>query len=155
FPFPFAANKVTLRWLESVKVTEVTLHWEGLLTVTAVAATKFVPTIVNVADALCAVIGAAEFGEVIVGPVLTVNTPVPVPVPPSGLVTVTLRVPEVALPAIVTFAVRVVAVTNVVEFTVIPVPENDAASPTPAAKPVPVTVTFPLKLCPRLAGVVE
>ena len=36
---------------------------------------------------------------------MTVKTLVPVPVPESGLVTVTLRAPVVALPAIVMFAV--------------------------------------------------
>ena len=43
--------------------------------------------------------------EVTVGAALTVKTSVPVPVPASGLVTVTLRAPVVALPAIVMLAV--------------------------------------------------
>jgi hypothetical protein len=78
--------------------------------------------------------------EVTVGAALTVNTFVPVPAPASGLVTVTLRVPVVAPDAIVMFAVSDVALTNVVELTVIPVPENDADAP--LTKPVPVIVTL-------------
>jgi hypothetical protein len=94
--------------------------------------------------------------EVTVGAALTVNTPVPVPTPPSGLVTVTLRAPVVAPAAIAMFAVSCVALTNVVELTVIPVPENDAASPVPLTKLVPVIVTLKLvaPLSPEL-GLVE
>ena len=54
--------------------------------------------------------------------------------------TVRLRDPVVALPEIVMFAVSDVELTNVVEFTVIPVPEN--ATVAPETKPVPVIVTF-------------
>jgi hypothetical protein len=85
-----------------------------------------------------------EFGvvEVTVGPALTVNTPVPVALLLSGLVTVTLRAPVAAPPLIETLAVSDVALTKVVELTVIPVPENEAVAP--LSKPEPVTVTLKL-----------
>src|ERR1039457_3608465 len=76
--------------------------------------------------------------EVTVGAALTANTPVPVPTPASGLVTVTLRAPVVAPAVIAMVAVNDVTLTNVVELTVIPVPENDATSPVPLTKFVPV-----------------
>ena len=59
------------------------------------------------------------------GPVLTVNPAVRVPTPASGLVTSTSRRPIVAPSAIVMFAVSDVALLNVVELTVIPLPENE------------------------------
>ena len=71
---------------------------------------------------------------------LTVKTPVPVPTPASGLVTVTLRAPVVAEPKMVMLAVSEVALTKVVELTVIPVPEKEATAP--ETNPVPVIVTF-------------
>jgi hypothetical protein len=77
---------------------------------------------------------------VTVGAALTVKTPVPVPTPASPLVSVTLRVPVVAAPEIVMLAVTEVELTKVVEFTVIPVPENEAASGAPETKFVPVIV---------------
>jgi hypothetical protein len=73
-----------------------------------------------------------------VGATLTVKQLAQEPVPASGLVTVTLRVPVVAFVVRVTLAVSEVALTNVVEFTVIPVPENDAEAP--LTKFVPVIV---------------
>jgi hypothetical protein len=75
-----------------------------------------------------------------VGPALTVKHPVHDPTPLSGLVTVTLRAPLVAPPVIEMFATSCVELLNVVEFTVIPVPENDAAAP--FTKFVPVIVMF-------------
>jgi hypothetical protein len=71
---------------------------------------------------------------------LTVNTPVPVARSPSGFVTVTLPAPVVAPEAIVMFAVKDVALLNVVELTVIPAPENDADAP--LTKFVPLIVTL-------------
>ena len=62
------------------------------------------------------------------------------PLPASGLVTVTLPAPVAAPEDTVTLAVSEVAETNVVEFTVIPVPENAALAP--LTNPVPVIVTF-------------
>ena len=50
---------------------------------------------------------------------VTVKTPVPVPLPPSGFVAVTLRAPVVAPAAIVMLAVSDVALVYEVEFTVI------------------------------------
>ena len=60
--------------------------------------------------------------DVIVGAAFTVKSEDPVPVPPSGFVTDTSRTPVVAFAAIVTLAVSLVALTHVVEFTVMPVP---------------------------------
>ncbi len=73
---------------------------------------------------------------------MTVKHPVQVPFPASGFVTVTSLALTVAPAAIVMFAVTCVAETNVVEFTVIPVPEKVAASPAPVTNPVPFTVMF-------------
>src|ERR1019366_8111927 len=92
--------------------------------------------------------------EVTVGAALTVKIPVPVPTPASGLVTVTFPAPVVAPEEIVMLAVSVVALTKVVELTVIPLPEKVAAAP--LTNPVPVTVMFWL-VAPssREDGVVE
>ncbi len=82
------------------------------------------------------------------------KTPVPVPTPASGLVTVTLLAPVVAEPEMVMLAVSEVALTKVVELTVMPVPEKVAAAP--ETNPVPVIVTF-WPVAPSLSedGVVE
>jgi hypothetical protein len=65
-------------------------------------------------------------------------------------------VPVVAFPATVMLAVSEVELTNVVEFTVIPVPENETASPEPLSKLVPVIVMFWLVApCPRELGLVD
>jgi hypothetical protein len=94
--------------------------------------------------------------DVTAGAALTVNRFVPVATLPSGLVTVTFRVPVVAFPATVMLAVSEVELTNVVEFTVIPVPENETASPEPLSKLVPVIVMFWLVApCPRELGLAE
>ena len=71
---------------------------------------------------------------------MTVKTLAPVPVPESGLVTVTLRGPAVALPARLTLSVSSVDESTVVELTVIPVPEKDAEAPLRKCEPVTVTV---------------
>lgn len=88
----------------------------------------------------------SEFGviEVTVGPVLTVKTPVPVAVPPSPFVTVTLRAPVVAPLVIEMFTLRCVESVKVVEVTVMPVPENELARLPPLMKPVPMTVMVPV-----------
>jgi hypothetical protein len=79
--------------------------------------------------------------EVTVGPLFTVKQPEQVAgAEPSLFVTLTLRAPVVAPELMVMLAVRWLEFTKVVEFTVIPVPENDAAAP--FTKLVPVTVTF-------------
>jgi hypothetical protein len=89
-----------------------------------------------------------------VGPALTVKHPVHEPDCVSGFVTVTFREPVVAFEVSVTFAVSEVAETNVVEFTVIPVPEKDAVAPD--TKFVPVIVMFwPDALWPRELGLVD
>ena len=59
----------------------------------------------------------------------------------SPFVTVMLRNPVVAPVVMVMFAVTWVADTNVVEFTVMPVPEKAVARLPPLTNPVPVTVT--------------
>ena len=87
---------------------------------------------------------------------MTVNTPVPVAVLPSPLVTVRLRAPVVAFDAIVMSAVSEVALTNVVELTVMPVPENATASDPPLSKFAPVIViVWLLAPCPRELGLVD
>jgi hypothetical protein len=78
--------------------------------------------------------------EEIVGAALTLKTPLPVPTPASGLVTVTLPAPVLAVEEMLMFAVSWVELTNVVELTVIPEPENTALAP--LTKPVPVMVTL-------------
>jgi hypothetical protein len=62
----------------------------------------------------------------------------------SGLVTVTLRVPTVAVELMVMFAVSCVAELKVHEFTVMPAPKLQLA---PLWKLLPVMITFG-KLCP-------
>jgi hypothetical protein len=62
--------------------------------------------------------------------------------------------PVVALDATVMFAFSSVALTNVVELSAIPVPENDTVAP--LTKPVPITLTFWLAApCPRELGLVD
>src|ERR1700761_313788 len=77
-----------------------------------------------------------------VGAALTVNAAVAVAASPSGLVTVRLRARVAAALAMVMLAVSWVALTYVVELTVIPVPENEATAP--EMKFVPVIVTLRL-----------
>jgi hypothetical protein len=85
---------------------------------------------------------------------LTVNTPDPVAVLPSPFVRVTFRTPAAALAATVMLAVKDVELKNVVELTVIPVPENVTVAP--EMKPVPVIVTvWLLAPCPRELGLVD
>ncbi|MGO9954884.1 MAG: hypothetical protein ACLP50_02730 [Solirubrobacteraceae bacterium] len=71
---------------------------------------------------------------------MIVNPPVAVATPASELVTVTLRAPVPADPAIETLAVIDVALATVTLLTVIPEPEKDTVAPT--LKPVPANVTF-------------
>jgi hypothetical protein len=80
----------------------------------------------------------------------TVNAALSVELAPVGLVTVTEPAPSVAVEAIVMLAVSVVELTNVVEFTVIPVAANEAVAP--LENPDPVSVTFRLA-APRSAPV--
>jgi hypothetical protein len=141
---PLFAFTLTLRWLESTKLTLFTVKPPEMATV--VPMTKFVPVIVKVTVVpLATTSWLVEVGKMIVGAALTVKALLPVPVPPSGLVTVTLRAPVVALLAMVMLTVRLVELTKVVELTVIPAPEKDAANPVPLTKPAPVTVMLPLK----------
>ena len=88
------------------------------------------------------------------GPAVTVKHPVHMPEPASGLVTVTLRVPVAAPRLTEMFTVTWVALSTVVEFTVMPEPENDVAAP--ARKPVPVTTMLWLAApCARDGGLAE
>ena len=82
------------------------------------------------------------FVEVTVGAPLTVKAFSFEPTPSSGLVTVTLRAPVVAPDSIVIFAVSSVALTNVVELTVTPVPK-DALAPVMKLSPLIATVSVP------------
>jgi hypothetical protein len=70
--------------------------------------------------------------------VLTVNMLVPVPTPASELVTVRLRAPVAAEGSMLMFPVSEVALLNVTELTVMPVPENVTVAP--LTKPVPLMV---------------
>ena len=62
-----------------------------------------------------------------------------VALPPSGLMTVTLRGPSVALAAIATVAVRLVGEPTLVVVTLVPAPKLTVA---PLWKLLPVTVTL-------------
>jgi hypothetical protein len=91
---------------------------------------------------------------VTVGPVLTVNMLVPVPTPASELMTVRLRAPVAADGAMLMFPVSEVALLNVTELTVMPVPENVTFAP--LTKPVPLMVMFWFDApWPRPLGLVE
>ncbi|MGO9954883.1 MAG: hypothetical protein ACLP50_02725 [Solirubrobacteraceae bacterium] len=71
---------------------------------------------------------------------MTANAAEAVALLPSGLVTVTLRAPVPADPAIETLAVIDAALATVTLLTVITEPEKDTVAP--VSKPVPVNVTF-------------
>jgi hypothetical protein len=83
-----------------------------------------------------------ELGVVdsMVGPALTVKPLSSDAESPSGFVMLTVRPPVVALDATVMFAFSSVELTNVVELSVTPVPENDTVAP--LTKFVPITLTF-------------
>ena len=132
-PPPLAIVMFTDRCDESVNVTVFTVILFELND-TVAPLTKFVPMTVTVSVVF---LGDDEgLVEVTVGPALTVKQPVHDPLPVFKLVTVTLRAPVVAPAAIVMLAVTWVALLNVVELTVMPVPENEAVAP--LAKFVPV-----------------
>jgi hypothetical protein len=78
--------------------------------------------------------------EVTVGAAFTVKHPLQVATPASPFVMVTSLVAAVALLVIVMLAFTCVADTNVVEFTVMPVPEKAAERAPPLTNPDPVTV---------------
>ena len=90
--------------------------------------------------------------EVTVGPALTVKALASDPLPASGLVTVTARAPVAAPEAIVTLALSSVALSNVVELTVMPAP-NEAVAPLTKFVPLTATVSVPPR-SPEL-GLVE
>jgi hypothetical protein len=75
-----------------------------------------------------------------VGLAFTVKQLLHEPLPASGLVTVTFPAPVVAPAETVMLAVSEVDEAKVVEFTVMPLPEN--VTPAPLTKPVPVIVMF-------------
>lgn len=102
---------------------------------------KFVPVIVT----FSLVPWLPELGPtaITVGAALTVNAADKLAALPSPLAIVTVRAPVVALGAIVIVAVSCVALTNVVEATVIPAPKDDASC-APLSKPVPWIVTLRL-----------
>jgi hypothetical protein len=89
-----------------------------------------------------------------VGAAFTVKQLLHEPLPASGFVTVTFPAPVVAPAETVMLAVSEVDDTKVVEFTVIPDPENVAAAP--LTNPVPAIVIDWLEVpCPREDGLVE
>src|SRR5689334_15185494 len=109
-------------------------------------ASKFVPTSVS----LCVCPTCPDVGETLLSvgggggaARFTVNALERVPLCPSGLVTITLRVPAEALAAIAMLLVNCVAELKVHEFTVMPVPKLHVA---PLAKLVPLITTF--RTCP-------
>jgi len=104
-----------------------------------------VPVIVTVVRALFCPLGVGNVA-VTVGTALTVNTPSPVPVPPSVFVTVMLCAPSVAEAVTVTGSVIVVALTTVMAPRVMFESLNETVAP--FAKPVPVMVTV-VRALPR------
>jgi hypothetical protein len=109
------------------------------------------PLITTFVDAPCA--RNPGTSEVIVGSAFTVKALAFWPTPPSGLVTVTLRVPVGADGSIERFTTSDVPLpfTDGTPLTVIPVPVNDTSAP--CTKPVPVIVTsLPEEPCGADAG---
>jgi hypothetical protein len=140
-------------WEASTYVTPVTVKPPEIATV--IADWKAVPVTVNDAVWLCVTTSwPVAVGNVIVGPAFTVKHAGHEPEPPFGFVTVTEREPVEAPDEIVTFADNWLALANEVEFTVIPLPENDTVAP--ETNPVPVTVIVWLAApWPREDGFVE
>jgi uncharacterized membrane protein (UPF0136 family) len=103
--------------------------------------TKPVPVMVTVvcAEPRALALGDAEVTVGLTIPELTVNTPVPVPEPPSVLVTVTFFAPVVSPEATVTGTVIDVALTTVTAPRVIFASLKETVAPD--RKPVPVMVT--------------
>src|SRR6266540_6131330 len=141
---------LAVSWVELLNVVELTVM-PVPEKVTAAPLTKSVP----VTATFWVVLRYPKSGlvEVTVGAAFTVKQPEHEPVPVSGLVTVTSRAPVVAPAEIVRLAVSWVELLNVVELTVMPVPERVTAAP--FWKLVPATVTFPVKPCGRELGLVE
>ena len=81
-----------------------------------------------------------KVGELIVGLASTVNPLASEPVPPSPLVTVTVRAPVLAPDSTATLADSSVALTKLVDSTEMPVPENSSSSAPPLTKPLPLMV---------------
>ena len=112
-----------------------------------VALVANVPLSVNeaVVDFFC-VAGDAVDGDVMVGPVSMVNRAFPVALVVSGLVTVTLRAPVVALWVAVKVAVIEVGLTKLTADAVTPLPEivTDGTTVALPTKFVPVIVTVSL-----------
>jgi hypothetical protein len=133
-----ATPTFTVSWVEELNVVEFTVIPEPENDTVAPDTNPVPVTVTFWFAAPC----GRLFGlsEVTVGPLLTVNALFWVFTPPSGLVTVRFRFPVVAFDAIDTLTVNEVDDTNVVEFTVMPVPENDTVAP--ETNPVPVIVKF-------------
>jgi hypothetical protein len=130
----FAVN-----WVELTKVTELTVTPAPNEEASEAPLTKPLPLIVTV---WFEAPWPRELGlvEVTVGAALTVKIAVPVAELLSGLVTVTSRVPVVALELMLMFAVSELELLKVTELTVIPAPENETVAP--LTKPPPLIVTF-------------
>jgi hypothetical protein len=102
---------------------------------------KPVPVMVTVvcAEPRALALGDVAFTVGLTIAAFTVNTPVPVPVPPSGFVIVTVCAPSVALAPTVTGTVSDVALTKVTAPRVMFASPNETVAPD--TKPVPVIVT--------------
>jgi hypothetical protein len=101
--------------------------------------TKFAPVIGTAASPPCGTAaGDPSLGELTVGPAFTTKPLASEPVPASvEFVTVTVRAPVAAPDSTVTFAVSSVALTKLVDSTVMPAPKDEVA---PLAKFLPLIV---------------
>jgi hypothetical protein len=143
-----------VRLVELLTVVEFTVMPAPQFTLVT-PALKFVP--VNVTSSVCRRL--PDIGEMLVNVgtglicVPTVNPPLRVDVPPPGVefVTLTERDPSVAPAAMVMFAVKLVELFTVVEFTVMPAPKSTDV--VPAMKFEPVRETFMVLDCRPLEGV--
>jgi hypothetical protein len=145
-PVPVLAGieTFTLRWLESVRVTELTVIPFGENTTDEVGhdpPRKFEPamTIVWFVAPWPRELGLTDET---VGAGLTVNTLLSVPRPPFGLTTVTLRAPVAASGSTEMLTLRCAESVRATELTVIPPPEKrtDDVDQDPARKFEPLTV---------------
>ena len=153
-PGTFRAPGIYLTWQVAVAVLAGSLS-DLAVSVTTAPETKPVPVMVTERPVMFLVWVEGET-VVTVGSAFTVNVAEPVAATPSPLVTVTVRAPVAAAPVMLMFALTVVALTQVVEFTVMPAPENAAASGAPLMKPVPViAMTWLVAPCGLEVGLVE
>jgi hypothetical protein len=119
-----------------------------------VAVAPFWNPVPAIATVTAAVFGAADgFADDGAGAGATVKHPAQLPDLPSVFVTVMLRPPGAADPAMVRFIVTLVGDENVVELTVTPLPLTAAVAP--RAKLVPATSTTSVVPCAREEGTAD